>query len=262
MGFVPVPLTALDGRTLHEQGGRTWEVAPWLDGAPDLGRPPARSRLRSGFTALAAFHQALQRDRTRGPSPGIRTRLREIDGLIRQGFDVIERAVDRPGAGADPHREPAGRWLTMARMVAPRLVEPLRRASGRDVPLQPCLRDARPDHLLFSGDRVTGLVDFGAMAIENVAADLARLLVEWVGDDRSARAEGLDAYLSVRRMEADEISLIDVFEDSSALLGPGHWIRWHFLESRTFDDPSAVAAGIARGLERLARRAVAREGMR
>src|SRR4051794_26554320 len=33
LGFVPVPLPALDGRTLQERGGWFWEVAPWLPGA-------------------------------------------------------------------------------------------------------------------------------------------------------------------------------------------------------------------------------------
>ena len=48
LGFVPVPLKALDGRTLQEQGGRLWDVSPWLEGAAAptaAGRP----RLRSGF---------------------------------------------------------------------------------------------------------------------------------------------------------------------------------------------------------------------
>src|SRR5215467_1461086 len=27
--FVPIPLPALDGRTVHEQGGRLWEVSAW-----------------------------------------------------------------------------------------------------------------------------------------------------------------------------------------------------------------------------------------
>ena len=109
---------------------------------------------------------------------------------------------------------------------------------------------------------MTGLVDFGAMAIETVAADLARLLGEWIGPDRLDRAEALAAYASIRPLDAVELALIDVFEDSAALLGAGHWIRWHFLEARTFDDPSAVALGIARGLERLARRAGAGDSQR
>ncbi len=259
LGFVPIPLPALDGRTVHEQGGRLWDVSPWLEGAPAPERPPLRPRLRSGFAALAAFHQALRHDRTRGPSPGIQARLLELEGLLRDGFDAMERALNR--AAADPRCPAARRWLSLARVTGGRLVEPLRRASGLIVSLQPCVRDARPEHLLFSGDRVTGLIDFGAMAIESVAADLARLLGDWVGPDTHARAEALDAYVSVRPLEVVEIALLEAFEDSSALLGAGHWVRWHFLEGRTFDDPSPVAGGIERGLQRLVWRALAWEGV-
>jgi Ser/Thr protein kinase RdoA (MazF antagonist) len=260
VGFIPVPMAALDGRTLQERGGRLWDVSPWLEGTAIVDRPPTRPRLRSGFAALAAFHQALKSGRAVGPSPGLVMRLRETEALIRVGFDSLERALN--GNPADPRREPARRWLALARAVAPRLIEPMRRASGCKLALQPCLRDARPDHLLFVGDRVTGLVDFGAMAIETVAADLARLLGEWVGPDRIDRSEALAAYASIRPLDADELALIEVFEDSAALLGAGHWVRWHFLEARPFEDPSAVADGISRGLERLARRAAADGGMR
>src|SRR4051812_6368986 len=113
LGFVPVPLRALDGRTLQEQGGRFWEVAPWLDGEPAPERPPRSTKLRAGVVAIAAFHQALRGHQRRGPSPGIPARLREVDALIRGGFDAMERALDR--ASADPRREPAGRWLALAR---------------------------------------------------------------------------------------------------------------------------------------------------
>jgi homoserine kinase type II len=255
LGFVPVPLQALDGRTVQEQGGRLWEVAAWLEGAPASGFPPPLAQLRSGFTALAAFHQALGVVWTLGPSPGIGVRLRELEGLIGGGFDVLERAVRR--ANAEPRSSAAGSWLALARASAGQLLEPLRRASATEIKRQPCLRDARPEHLLFSGDRVTGLIDFGAMDVENVAADLARLLGDWVGPQPTLRSEALAAYTAVRPLEAAELALIELFEDSAALLGPGHWVRWHFLEGRAFDDPSAVAAGIDRGLQRLALRVAA-----
>src|SRR6185437_2387218 len=117
-------------------------------------------------------------------------------------------------------------------------------AAGATVDRQPCLRDVRPDHLLFTGERLTGLVDYGAMGVDTVAVDLARLMAEWLGRDRALRAGALDAYASVRPIDAAETALIDAFERSSALLGGGHWVRWHFLEGREFEDPSAVVRGL------------------
>jgi Ser/Thr protein kinase RdoA (MazF antagonist) len=250
LGFVPVPLAALDGRTLQEHGGRLWEVAPCLDGkaAPI---PPSTIALGAGFAALAAFHQRLRTGRTLGPSPGLQRRLHEVETLLGGGFSTLGRAGSaRPN---DPCWGPAQRWLELARRTAPRLLEPLRRSSARVVALQPCLRDVRPDHLLFQGDRLTGLVDFGAMAVESVAADLARLLTEWIGPDRVRRAEALKAYAAIRPLGEAETALIDAFDASAALLGAGHWVRWHFVEGRSFDEPGAVERGIARGLERVGR---------
>jgi homoserine kinase type II len=250
LGFVPVPLAGLDGRTLQEHAGGLWEVAPWLEGnaAPI---PPSSIQLRAGFAALAAFHQRLCKNRTLGPIPGLQSRLREIEGLLGSGFREVERTLS--AFPDDPRAMLARRWLELARPSAPQLLEPLRRSSARVVALQPCLRDVRPEHLLFEGDRVSGLVDFGAMAIESVAADLARLLTEWLGPDRAARAEALKAYAEIRPLDESETMLIDAFEASAALLGAGHWVRWHFIEGRLFEDPGVVERGIARGLARLAR---------
>ena len=121
------------------------------------------------------------------------------------------------------------------------------------VPLQPCLRDARPEHFLFEDDRVSGLVNFGAMGVDCVAGDLARLMGEWLNGDSAARALALAAYERIRPLDAAEAALIDAFASSSALLIGEHWIRWHYLEGRRFDDPAAVAQGIARGVAQLGR---------
>ncbi len=81
-------------------------------------------------------------------------------------------------------------WIRLARTVAPQVREPLRQASSRSVMLQPCLRDARPEHFLFEGDQLSGLVDFGAMAVDSVVGDLARLIGEWLDDDQAGRPAG------------------------------------------------------------------------
>jgi Ser/Thr protein kinase RdoA (MazF antagonist) len=73
--FIPVPLAALDGRTLIELDDVSWEVTPWRPGAADASRPPAPMRLRAAFSALAAVHQRLAFESTRAPSPGVTARL-------------------------------------------------------------------------------------------------------------------------------------------------------------------------------------------
>jgi homoserine kinase type II len=206
----------------------------------------------AGFSALGSFHQALAGQARFGPSPGLVQRLSEIESLLLGGFDVLQQIVE--AANEESPRRDALQWLELARRAAPPCARLLAQAVTVGCRLQPCLRDIRPDHLLFQGNRVTGLIDFGAMRYETVAADLARLLSEWVEDDRWARGEALAAYSSIRRLDDSEGSLIEAFDASAALLGGGHWIRWHFLEGRVFEGPDTVDRGIARGLERLRRR--------
>ena len=251
LGFVPVPIADRSGRTLQEHEGGLWELAPWMPGAAEDARPPAPTRVRSAFAALAAFHQRLGGERRVDTSPGLGHRHEMIAHLIRGGFDALEQAIRRP-EGFDVQLHPmAMRWLGRARAVAPRLLEPLREAAGRAVPLQPCLRDARPEHFLFEGDRVTGLVDFGAMGVDCVAGDLARLLGGWLGEGSKDRADALAAYERIQPLDAAEAAVIDAFAGSSALLIGERWIRWRYIERRSFDDPSAVSRGIARGLSHL-----------
>lgn len=247
--FVPVPIAASDGRTALEGAGRVWELTPWMPGAADTTRPPSPARLRAGFAGLAALHQAWGRRRTMGPSPGLSRRLSEIDALRNSGFDALAAALDRAPAG--PARDLAQTWIVRARPLAAPEADRLRRFAGEIVPLQPILRDARPDHFLFEGDRLTGLVDYGAVGIDAVSADLSRLLTEWVGPDPEARAEALAAYAPIRPLDALETALIDAFARPAALLMGNSWARWHFLEGRTFDDPGAVVEGLRRGLDRL-----------
>ena len=170
---------------------------------------------------------------------------------MTQGFSRLERILD--AVPPDPVYPLARRWVELARGIAPRVRGQLIEANRTEVPLQPCLRDARPEHFLFGDGRLTGLVDFGAMGIESVAADLARLMSEWLEDLPDERRAGMEAYSAIRPLAAGELGLISVVEASSALLGGGRWASWHFIEGRQFQDPEAVVRGLEKGLQRLVR---------
>ena len=125
------------------------------------------------------------------------------------------------------------------------------------MPLQPCLRDIWHDHVLFTGDIVTGLIDPHAARSDSVATDLARLLGTLVGDDRRGWDSGLAAYQEVRPLSAAELAMIELFDQSGVLLSGMTWLDWHLLQGRVFKNREGVLArlrSIAVRLKNLASR--------
>jgi homoserine kinase type II len=253
LGFTPVPVRDNSGQSLREYAGRLWEIAPWLNGAPDCGNIPRAAHLRAAFAALAALHVRLADLGYRGCSPGLIARHQSIRELIDGGFDLLEDVCSGRRERECGPREHALRWIKLARSLARDVENRLRSAVTRVAFLQPCLRDARPEHFLFEGERLSGLVDFGAMGVETVAADLARLIGEWLEGDSSARRDALAAYEAVSPLDPSESALIEVFEYSSALLIGERWARWHYRENRWFDDPRAVTRGLDKSAAQLER---------
>jgi Ser/Thr protein kinase RdoA (MazF antagonist) len=252
LGFLPVPIAARDGQTVERCDGRLWEIAPWLEGQPERNRPPDEERVQAAFEALARLHRRLAGVATVGRSPGLAKCIVEMKELDTQGYDALESALHQ--APASELRDAGFRWVDLAKATVPRLLPGLHDAARLAVPLQPCLRDARPEHFLFQGIEVSGLVDFGAMGVETVAADVARLIGEWFADNPSLRALAVAAYEQIRPLDPSEVALSTAFEAAADLLIAGHWLTWQFLDKRQFDAPMAVPRGIARGLQRLRRR--------
>ncbi len=243
LGFVPVPLKDRAGTTLQQAGGTSWELAPWLPGVYDPACPPAPERLARALAGLAAFHLRLAGWQTLRCSAGLGQRSAEITALVEGELDTLERVIERnaPAAGSVQHA--ARQWLGLARTFAPSVLSPVRRAAAQLVAVQPAIRDTRPEHFLFVENELTGLVDFGAMDVDSVACDLARLIGTWLDDDAEARRTALESYERVCRLDPVTLELIGVLESANALLNGARWVRWHYIDRRVFDDPGAVARG-------------------
>jgi homoserine kinase type II len=241
VSFVPKLLRTREGDTSVLLANHRWDLSTWVPGVADFRQHPSREKLSAAMTALAQLHIAWEHFPTRmsgqSTSLGIAERLRRLDEL-QIALPEIERHLPR----ADMPLQVRGRAvIEQFRAAAPVLRNQLVAASGTLVPLQPCLRDIWHDHILFAGDVVTGVVDFGAVKIDCVACDLARLLDSLVGDDRAAFAAGLAAYRSVRELSASELSLIPIFQRSTLLLGAMNWLDWIMLQGRVFDLPRVYA---------------------
>src|SRR5262249_7371727 len=152
---------------------------------------PSTARLSAACAALGQLHQAwVPADTRYDVCPAV---LRRFDSwqtwqqLLQTGWHPA------PAAG-DPYWATAAQvWQLVLRRIdeVPRVLAPW---SQRKVPLQPCVCDLWHDHVLFTADAVSGLIDFGSVKEDDVAVDLARLLGSLIGDDAALWEVGFQAY--------------------------------------------------------------------
>jgi Ser/Thr protein kinase RdoA (MazF antagonist) len=258
---VAVPVFRTDGATFADHDGRIWQLEPWMPGQADFANDPTPERLESAMRTLARWHAAARafvpsREELPwfqvvrcAPSPGI---------IERQNLLARYDTSWRLRVGEALARDNWAEFATVARRVldslerlAPRLAEDLALGSKVQVPLQPCLRDVWHDHVLYTGDEVTGLIDAHACRCESVAADLARLLGSLVGDDVPARDLALAAYDAVRPLSLAERGLFEILDRTAIPLSGCTWLERRYFEPFPFERPAAIV----KRLEAIVRRA-------
>ena len=162
-----------------------------MPGAADYRVAPSAEKLTTAMQSLAAFHNAvadfpqilsnatrpkIAADlRSAGAQPATLRHLARLQEL--QSSTTLAQLADSITPQAFPDLAPlAQEFLALLPKVIPRAIAQLAPLAGAQLPLQPCIRDIWHDHILFTGNRVTGIVDFGALDIDTPATDIARLL--------------------------------------------------------------------------------------
>lgn len=258
--FVPLPIASREGKTIVEHNGRRWQLEPWLSGSP-RDPTPRPQEVVGAFRALAELHAAIADVGPAQPnparSPGLTERVRVLEACLAGDIQQVRIAVAASSQADWPStwRSAAEEYFRLFELAAPPVYDLLGLAVAREVRLQPVVRDIHREHVLFTGDQVTGIVDFGAMTVDHPAVDLARLLGSFEIDDAEPRRELVRTYDA--GFGLDEHILIDAFDRSGALLSPFRWLWWLFVERRTFRDLDAVARRFDVLLQRLTRLAAA-----
>jgi Ser/Thr protein kinase RdoA (MazF antagonist) len=250
LAFVPLVFWSDDGATCVEHAGRLWDLTSWLPGKADFHDHPTSTRLEAACTALAQLHAAWAAvSPTVRPCPAIQRRLdraHEWQALVRSGWQPQFATTYSPSIRPLAERAWALllAWADWVPRVLARWVEPPQ-------PLQPCLCDIWHDHVLFEGDAVRGLIDYGSVKLDHVAVDLARLLGSMAGDDTTLRAAGLQGYARLRPLTWQEEELVTVLDETGTLLGLANWLNWLYREGRRYEEPDAVAGRLRTLVERV-----------
>ena len=224
-----------------------------MPGDVDRAMAASPTRIAAALKGLAEFHLAsatfpLPGARL-GPSPGLIERKERLERLLAGGLREIETALDDrfwPDLA-----ERGRRYLARFRPVAPAIQSLLDDAVKVPAAWQPCLRDIWRQNVLFVGEEVSAILDFAAMRVDTVAADVARLIGSFAGDDRSLWEHALVAYRQTRPLTDAEQRLVAAFDRSGVLLTGISWLDWVFEERREFPNRLAVLERFDFALARL-----------
>jgi Ser/Thr protein kinase RdoA (MazF antagonist) len=251
--IVACPLRSVGGATFVEHVAHRWELTSWLPGKADYHVHPSRARLHAAMHTLARFHELASRyERRRDIPPAIADRRWQWS-MRSAGLSRIERSLQTPLSAVFDRR--ANRLLALARKVIETSDIIRRIHATQELWLQPAIRDIHHDHVLFIGDEVTGLIDFGAMRIDTPLTDIARLVGSLVGDDREARQSAFDAYSEIRPLGQDDRRLIDLLDESGLVIGALNWLIWLYVERRDMGPAEPIIRRLDEILKRLESRA-------
>jgi Ser/Thr protein kinase RdoA (MazF antagonist) len=244
------PLPTAAGETYVECSGHLWELTAWRPGSADYHAHPSPQRLRAALQTLARFHDLAARYmRCPAVAPTILDRQKRWKSLQENGLHLIERSIATPLGNEIDKR--ASRLLMLGReaLASSRAIQSL--ASAPELWLQPAIRDIHHDHILFTGDEVTGIVDFGALRIDTPLTDIARLVGSLVGDDQDARQIALGAYSELRPLSESDRRLIGLLDETGLILGALHWLIWLYAERRDMGPAEPIIQRLDEILARL-----------
>ncbi|MEE2685149.1 MAG: phosphotransferase [Planctomycetota bacterium] len=239
--LLPAMRTTPAGESFVREAGFLWECSRWMPGIPALEQDPSPVRIANALDALARFHRSVEDflpRQDRSPAPAIESRLAFYQSLVDGRFNAIQGRLGQ--SDWTDLNQRAGKIVDRFQGLRGQLQPRLASAACCRVTLVPCIRDMRPAHVLFVGDQVSSFIDFGAIRIDSVAADVARLLgsITSVGDEQWTR--GLEAYQAVRSLDQEEQELVVTLELANRAMAGMQWLRWILVEGRQFEDRQAV----------------------
>jgi Ser/Thr protein kinase RdoA (MazF antagonist) len=250
--FVPRVFVRRDGTTCIKAAGQSWDLVQWMAGSASAEENPPANHITSALTALARLHAVWRRRELRESTcPAIARRLDRLadwEDAVRAGWRPEFSATDSDSIAPVALKA----WnLLPAHLVNVRpLLSPLRLVQ---FPVHTCLGDIWRSHVLFQGDRVVGIIDFGAVRTDSPAVDLARLLGSLSPFEDEQYAIGLQAYRKLIPVSSEELRLVHALDYTGTVIGTANWLLWAYRDHRQFEDRAATSERLAMLVARLER---------
>ena len=259
---VSVPVPASDGRTIASVETRFWQLEPWMPGSANFLSEPNDEKLKSVMHLLARLHlnaeqfavsdQAAQwfSVTPAATCPAVIERVRLLEQWNDTSSETISRLIQNkslPESLKQQLREIVELFQSRSHSVQSGLHEQL----SYQYRLLPCLRDLWSDHVLFTGNEVSGLIDFGACRSENPMIDLSRLLGSYFVDDEEKYRQAMEWYGEIRSIAHHERKLFSALDLSQRLLAGMTWIERLVFAGEQSADWSSVSRRLSEIIPRM-----------
>ncbi len=236
--LLAVPLLQKSGTAWFHCGHYDWEITRWLPGKADFNAAPTLVRLQSLMRELAGFHmQAAKFWNSTGPSRTVQYRAAELAKWSNE-LQTLEQPL-RVAVTSDRYASVLPLYQLLATGIE-RLLPTATYWSQKIWPLQPIIRDVWHDHVLFTDQALTGIIDLETIAIDIVSCDLSRLLGSLDWPDSLLWPLGLENYQTHRPLIPELLEVIPWLHGAGTVLGAIHWLQWLFVERRQFESPARV----------------------
>jgi Ser/Thr protein kinase RdoA (MazF antagonist) len=237
---VPEVQRTIDGDTVVTNSGVLWDACSWQPGQSDL--EPSENRMKSAMVLLSRLHALWrsQNERRFGVCPGVMLQYRRLSEWTVDELELLKRKAALTGLFRVA--------LTLFEQYRSHAIQSLTPWLNRRFTLQPCLGDVWADHVLFDGDQVTGLIDFGGARYDHPAQDLARLIGSYTQGNAIQRQLAL-SYYTPRTDEMEQLSIL--LDDNGSIVSLGNWLRWLILERRHLPDHSRAISRLHQIVNRL-----------
>ncbi len=240
LAFIPSVLRDANGNSFWLIDEQLWELTQWLPGSANYLQQPNANKRTAALEALAQTHAAWSDiGFTMSARPqGICDRITMLADYLH-GLESLNSHRYRP------HQplilQLASGTVESLKRYGSDLMNALERLTTHRFHTQWVLRDIWSDHLLYCDDRLTGIVDFGAVRIDDPTLDLARMLGSIEPFDPSLRFQAVEQYNVFRRelgmVENIPWTRVQTIDHSSTLLTCLQWLKWIVIEQKSFDVP-------------------------
>lgn len=219
-----------------------------MPGRSDYQEAASITRLQAALQQLANLHNVWEHSTSvaAAPSPTLDQRYQRLQSCLSELPRQLAWGSLNPSL-SQPRFCPqmiilASETLRLLAERGPALLTAADQLRGQAVKLHFVIRDIWSDHVLFTGDQVTGIIDFGAARIDEPATDVARLLGSLEPVDPLRWHMGWDYYQQINgQVDLRRVQLLDRL---ATLLSAVQWLEWLVLKPRQF--PAPVSSLVSR----------------